>query len=135
MKTSSASELAAQASAHTAEIAPRRWHQFAGELIALVYIAMIAEIAHATGAFYVLFPELGALSHDVFTRPRGTWADAPVLLAITPVITGAIGIFFTRALPYGYLSVLLTVGGAVAVIFALKSPIAPAISAGLLPLV
>jgi len=46
-----------------------------------------------------------------------------------------IGIFFTRALPYGYLSVLLTVGGAVALIFLLESPIAPAISAGLLPLV
>jgi hypothetical protein len=82
-----------------------------------------------------LFPELGALSHDVFTRPRGTWASAPLLLAVTPVLTGVIGIFFTRALPYGYLSVLLTAGGAVALIFLVKSPIAPAISAGLLPLV
>jgi len=112
-----------------------RWHRFGAELIALVYIAVIAEIAYATGAFYVLFPELGALSHDVFTRPRGTWASAPLLLAITPVLTAVIGILITRALPYGYLSVLLTVGGAVALIFALKSPVAPAISAGLLPLV
>ena len=111
------------------------WHRFGGELIALVYIAVIAEIAYATGAFYVLFPELGALSHDVFTRPRGTWAGAPLLLAITPVLTGVIGVFFTQALPYGYLSVLLTVGGAVGLIFLLESPIAPAISAGLLPLV
>jgi hypothetical protein len=109
-------------------------YQLAGELVALIYIAAIAEIAYATGAFYVLFPELGALSHDVFTRPRGTWANAPLLLAITPVLTGAIGIVFTRALPYGFPSVLLTVAGAVAVIFLLKSPIAPAISAGLLPL-
>ena len=60
MKTSSAFELAAQAPAHIGEIALARWHRFAGELIALVYIAMIAEIAHATGAFYVLFPELWA---------------------------------------------------------------------------
>src|SRR5256885_16183972 len=104
-------------------------YQFVGELVALAYIAAIAEIAYATGAFYILFPELGALSHDVFTRPRGTWAGAPVLLAITPVLTGAIGIAFTRALPYGYSSVLLTVAGAIVVIFALKSPIAPAISA------
>jgi len=112
-----------------------RWHRFGAELIALIYIAVIAEIAYATGALYVLFPELGALSHDVFTRPRGTWASAPLLLAITPVLTGAIGILVTRNLPYGYLSVLLAVGGAVALIFALKSPVAPAISAGLLPLV
>jgi hypothetical protein len=112
-----------------------RWHRFGAELIALIYIAVIAQIAYATGAFYVLFPELGALSHDAFTRPRGTWASAPLLLAITPVLTGAIGIVVTRALPYGFLSVMLAVGGAVALIFALKSPIAPAISAGLLPLV
>lgn len=111
------------------------WYRIAAELAALVYIAIIAEIAAATGAFYVMFPELGALSHDVLTRPRGTWAGAPVLLAITPVLTGVVGIFFTRLLPYGYISVLLTVGGAVLVVIALDSPIAPAISAGLLPLV
>jgi hypothetical protein len=111
------------------------WYRIAAELIALVYIAIIAAIAGATGAFYVMFPELGALSHDVFARPRGTWASAPILLAITPVLTGVIGILFTRLLPYGYVSVLLTVTGAVAVVIALDSPIAPSISAGLLPLV
>jgi hypothetical protein len=111
------------------------WYRLAAELASLIYIAVIAVIAGVTGAFYILFPELGALSHDVFTRPRGAWARAPVLLAITPFLTGVIGICFTRILPYGYLSVLLTVGGAIAVIIALQSPIAPAISAGLLPLV
>lgn len=111
------------------------FYRLIGELIALVYIAIIAEIACATGAFYVLFPELGALSHDVMTRPRGTWANAPALLAITPVLTGVVGVAFTRNLPYGYLSVLLTVAGAIAIILALRSPVAPAISAGLLPLV
>ena len=119
----------------TDQIALARWHRVGGELIALIYIAIIAEIASATGAFYVLFPELGALSHDVFTRPRGTWAASPILLAITPVLTAAIGIVFTRALPYGFLSVMLTVGSAIALILITRSPIAPAISAGLLPLV
>jgi hypothetical protein len=111
------------------------FYRLGGEVVALVYIAIIAEIACATGAVYVLFPELGALSHDVMTRPRGTWANAPLLLAITPALTGVVGIIFTRMLPYGYLSVLLTVAGAIAIIFALRSPVAPAISAGLLPLV
>jgi hypothetical protein len=106
-----------------------------GELLALVYIALIATIANVTGAFYVMFPELGALSHDVFTRPRGTWARAPMLLAITPVLTGLVGTIFTRTLPYGYGSVLLTVGAAIIIIEVLHSPVAPAISAGLLPLV
>jgi hypothetical protein len=109
--------------------------RLAAEAIALAYIAVIAEIAFASGAFYIMFPELGALSHDVFTRPRGRWAAAPIMLAVTPVLTGIIGVFFTRELPYGFASVLLTVAGAIAVIMALKSPVAPAISAGLLPLV
>ena len=122
-------------SAQPRGISVRHWHRLGAELIAILYIALIAEIAHATGAFYVLFPELGALSHDVLTRPRGTWASAPLFLAITPVLTGAIGVIVTRALPYGFLSVLLTVGAAIAIVLALRSPIAPAISAGLLPLV
>jgi len=109
--------------------------RIAGEAIALSYIAVIALIASVTGAFYVLFPELGALSHDVFTRPGGTWAKAPFLLAITPPLAGAIGIVVTNALPYGLIAVLLVVCGAIALVIALRSPIAPSISAGLLPLV
>jgi hypothetical protein len=115
------------------ELSPRR--RIAAEIISLVYIAIIAAVANATGAFYVLFPELGALSHDVFTRPSGTWANSPLMLAITPIITGAIGIAITNTLPYGFASVLLNVICAIAVVLGLRSPVAPAISAGLLPLV
>lgn len=115
------------------ELTPRR--RVAAEIISLAYIAMIALVANATGAFYVLFPELGALSHDVFTRPHGTWANSPTMVAITPVITGAIGIVITNSMPYGFSSVLLNVIAAIIVVLGLRSPVAPAISAGLLPLV
>jgi hypothetical protein len=104
------------------------------EACAIAYITLIAGIATATGAFYVLFPELGALAHDVFTRPQGKWARSPVLLAITPILTGIAGTCFTRMLPYGFVSVLLSVSGTIAIVEILKSPVAPAISAGLLPL-
>ena len=97
----------------------------AAELLALAYIAIVAEVAIATGAFYILFPELGALSHDIFTRPRGSWASAPVLLVVTPVLTALLGTLITRSLPYGYLSVMLAVVGALAIVLALRSPIAP----------
>src|SRR5271156_445821 len=108
--------------------------RMAAELVALAYIAIVAEIAIATGAFYVLFPELGALSHDIFTRPRGSWAGAPLLLVITPVLTALLGTLVTRALPYDYVSVMMAAGGGLAIVLLLRSPIAPAISAGLLPL-
>jgi hypothetical protein len=118
----------------SANIALRR-SRLAGEIGALIYIAIVAQVAFATGAFYLMFPELGALSHDVLTRPRGSWARAPIALAVTPVLTAIIGTIITRALPYGFFSVMLAVGGALIVIAAIRSPIAPAISAGLLPLV
>jgi hypothetical protein len=53
---------------------------------------------------------------------------------ITPVLTAILGTLVTRTLPYDYVSVMLTVSGALLIILALRSPIAPAISAGLLPL-
>ena len=38
----------------------------AAAAVAMVYIAFIAWVAGATGAFYIMFPELGALAYDVF---------------------------------------------------------------------
>jgi hypothetical protein len=111
------------------------WREWAGDAAALVYIAFIATIAMVTGAFFVMFPELGALSQDIYTRPSGEWGSNLLLVAITPVLTGFVGIAVTNALPYSLLSVMLIVGASFLIIEVLHSPVAPAISAGLLPLV
>ncbi len=71
-------------------------------IIAVAYISIIAAVAGLTGAYYIMFPELGALAYDVLTRPRGRWASAPMYLAITPAITGVIGILVCRHLAYGF---------------------------------
>jgi hypothetical protein len=105
------------------------------DLFALIYIGIIATVASVTGAFYVMFPELAALSWDVMEQPRGRWAGSPLLLALTPPVTGVIGTVVTRTMPYGFASVLLAVVSCVGVVRAMRSPVAPAISAGLLPLV
>lgn len=107
----------------------------AADLLALIYIGVIATVASVTGAYYVMFPELGALSWDVMEQPRGRWAGSPWMLALTPPLTGVLGTVVTRTMPYGIISVLITVAGGVVIITALRSPVAPAISAGLLPLV
>jgi hypothetical protein len=60
--------------------------------------------------------------------------QCPLLLVITPVLTAVLGTMVTRALPYDYVSVMLAAGGGLSIVLALRSPIAPAISAGLLPL-
>jgi hypothetical protein len=108
--------------------------RFAGEIAAVPYIVTIALIAKFTALFFLLFPELGALSYDILKRPAGTWARAPVMLVVTPFLTAAAGTIITRNLAYGPIPVLLTIGSAMAIVRLLRSPIAPAISAGLLPL-
>ncbi len=105
-----------------------------GGLATVAYIAVIAFIAQLTGFEYVLFPELGALAHDILKRPHGTWAKAPLMLIVTPFLTAVIGTLVTRNFAYGFVPVFATVGGAILIIRVLRSPIAPAISAGLLPL-
>ena len=112
--------------------APRAWVEESGTA---VYIGLIALIARSSGLYFILFPELGALGHDILKRPEGTWARAPVMLIVTPLLTAVVGTLIARDLPYGLLSVLLDVGCSVLAITVLRSPIAPAISAGLLPLI
>jgi hypothetical protein len=105
------------------------------EGLSLLYIAFIAAAALFTGLFYLLFPELGALAHDVMKRPWGRWASQPLRLLVTPVLTAIVGTLVTRHLPYHVLTVLLAVTACLLVLFLLRSAIAPAISAGVLPLV
>ena len=99
-----------------------------------LYIGVIALLARSSGLYYILFPELGALGHDILKRPGGRWASAPVMLVLTPLLTAVVGTLIARHFPYGVLPVLLDIGCSVLAIRVLRSPIAPAVSAGLLPL-
>ncbi len=108
--------------------------RFLGGLIAVPFIALVAHTAVATGILLLLFPELGALSMDVFSRPGGLWARHPAHLAFTPALTAVLGLTVTRHLGYGFFSVGLVVAGSILILQVLKSPIAPAISAAVLPL-
>jgi hypothetical protein len=105
------------------------------ELLVVVYVAVVAEIARFSGISYLLFPELGALAYDLLVRPWGKWASQPIRLVLTPTLTAVVGTLVTRYLPFGVWSVLLVVGISILVIASLRSWIAPAMSAGVLPLV
>ncbi len=78
---------------------------------------------------------MGALAYDVLTRPKGTWSNAPIHLVVSPSLTAILGVLIIRNFSYGYVSILLAVGSAVAVLRVLRSPIVPSISAALLPVV
>lgn len=105
------------------------------EFASIPFLGLIAVLARASGAPLVLFPELGALAHDVLKRPSGAWARAPMQLVLTPLATAIIGIVISRAMDFGVAAVLLDVLASAMIIGWMRSPIAPAISAGLLPLV
>ncbi|WP_075791282.1 HPP family protein [Massilia putida] len=103
-------------------------------LLPVVYLSGLAKVADFTGVIYLLFPELAALAYDILSRPNGTWARSPAMVAVTPVFTAMCGIVIARLLPYGPWSVALCIASAILTIHVLRSPVAPAISAALLPL-
>jgi hypothetical protein len=116
-------------------ILERKTVQSIAETLVIAFIGVVAWTAHSTGIALLLFPELAALSHDVITRPRGKWATQPWRLVLTPTVTAIIGLYLTRHLSYGALSISLIVALSLIAIKLMKSTIAPAISAGALPMV
>jgi hypothetical protein len=104
-------------------------------VLTLAFLGSLAKGASMTGLVYLLFPELAALSYDVFARPAGAWARAPIMLAITPAVTAAMGTALARTMSYSLPSVAMAIAGAMLIVSLMRSPIVPAISAAFLPLV
>ena len=104
-------------------------------LATATYIALMTALARASGISYLLFPELGALASVVLADPLSSWARSPKLLALTPVLTAVPGVLVTRTMPYGPTALILDLAICLLVIRLLRSPVIPAISAGVLPLV
>ena len=110
-----------------------RFERARGEVLAATLVAAAAWCAGATGVDTLMFPELGALAHDVFTRPQGAWARALWHLALVPALAALIGLTLARSLPLGLPALALSLGSTLLLLGLLRSPLAPAISAGLLP--
>ncbi|RKP47781.1 HPP family protein [Pararobbsia silviterrae] len=108
---------------------------FIGGSLTLFLLGGLAKIALITGVLYLLFPELAALSYEVFVQPAGAWARAPFMLAVTPAVTAAIGTGLAQTMRYGLTSVAISIAAAVLIVRLMRSPIAPAVSAGFLPMV
>jgi hypothetical protein len=103
-------------------------------LATALFLAAITALGQASGLKLLLFPELGALASVVFSDPASRWARSPLLLVLTPSLAAVLGVAVSASLPYGPLSVLLVVAAGLLVLWGLRSPVAPALSAGYLPL-
>lgn len=106
-----------------------------GEFLTLLFITGVSHAAAITGISYILFPELAAITYGVLTRLQGTWAKTHFLLVVTPTLTAIIGVLIAKTLPYSVFSVILSISSALMIIRLLKSPIAPALAAGYLPVI
>ena len=107
----------------------------AGVFAAAATIALMSGTKIHYGMAYLILPEMGSLAYGVFTHPGGAWARAPLQLVLMPSLVAIVGTLIARNLPYGYVSILLAVGLGILVLRSCRSPIAPAISCGLLPVV
>lgn len=106
-----------------------------GNIGFVVLVALVAWLSYFINLPLLLFPEFGALSNVVITRPAHIWARSPFHLALIPALTGFIGVLVLRWLGNGIFPVLLVLSTSVILLNFLKSPIIPALSSGLIPLV
>jgi hypothetical protein len=97
------------------------------------FLAAITALGQLSGLTLLLFPELGALASVVFSDPASPWARSPRLLVLTPLLTAVAGILVSSHLPYGPVAVSLVLAAGLLVLRGLRSPVAPALSAGYLP--
>ncbi len=105
------------------------------EFLCVLFFALVVAAANLLQVFYIVFPELAALASDVLLRPRGKWAITPWKLVATPAAGASVGTLIAGHMPYGVIGILLALVATVGVIFALRSTVAPAISAAVLPIV
>ena len=112
----------------------RRDLKSATDCAVAIFIGCVSQFAEVTGLTFVLFPELAALTFIVFHQPASKVARAWVLLSVTPLVTAIIGVYLSRSMPFGVVPISLSIGTSVLLIAVLRSPIIPAISAGVLPL-
>jgi hypothetical protein len=104
------------------------------EFLAVSLVGGIGLTVDKTSITLFLFPEIAALSYDVFTRPRGKWASQPIRLVTTPTIAAILGVLITRHWEYSALAATVIALLSLLVIKLLRSNIGAAISAGVLPL-
>lgn len=86
---------------------------FFGELLAALYMRVIAWIAAATQVHYILFPELGApgpCRDQAATRHLG---QAPGVLVLTPLLTGLVGAILVQSMGSGIVPILLAIAAAI----------------------
>jgi hypothetical protein len=105
------------------------------QTITVLFLGFISALATITGIPLIFFPELAALAYEILMNPGGKWTRSPWYLALTPAIAGLAGVACAIGLPYGYISMLLAIGCSLGIVIVLRSPVAPAISAGVLPVV
>jgi hypothetical protein len=103
------------------------------ESVCVLFMGAVVAAANGFHLAYILFPELAALASDVLQRPTGKWAKEPWKLVITPTAAAVAGVAVTKFLPYGDASVLLAMLLSIGIVLGLRSAVAPAISAGVLP--
>ncbi|MBS7232631.1 hypothetical protein KHA90_16555 [Flavobacterium psychroterrae] len=83
----------------------------------------------------IILPELAALSIGCFMYKKNTWTAKPFHLFLIPSLTAFIGFFINQLEINMAVKIVLTLIVMMALLYSIKSSLAPALATGLLPIV
>lgn len=83
----------------------------------------------------IILPELAALSIGCFIYKKNTWTAKPLYLFLLPSITAFIGFFVNQLELNMAAKIVLVIVAMLALLYAVKSGLGPALATGLLPIV
>lgn len=110
-------------------------HASCGLILAIGYCSLVGGLSTLPGWGFLLFPELGPLAATVLSRPHGRWASSPWQLIGVPTAAAVCGLWLSNHVAIESLALLLAVLAVRLFLTLLRSSLAPALSAGALPVI
>jgi hypothetical protein len=102
----------------------------------LTFVLLLGVPAQLTGLRFILFPPLIVMAYELFGHPEiPGWMKRPALFPLVCVLTASVGVVACHLFRSSVVGVMLTVLGSIAILWAFKVHMPPALAVGLLPFV
>ena len=102
----------------------------------LTFVVLLGVPAQLTGLRFILFPPLIVMAYELFGHPEVPgWMERPALFPVVCVLTASVGVVACHQFRSSVVGVMLAVLCSIAILWAFKVHMPPALAVGLLPFV